>query len=284
MKLSGFEMNESITTPQAVYLLGAQPKATLLHATPEWVIAQATRGYAGKYTAQQISGNELDDYWAELGATALKGPLEMATTFWLIENVSRAFTHQLARYRQGASMVQESQRFSVQVMTQDVREGNRAVIMVPANVAQDADSLEDFVGTAEECMKSYHAMIAGGKDVQDARAILPTHICTRLYLSVNMSGLRHIYHQRTCCQAQHGEWTEVMDQMKTMLGMKGFTHYFNTLQAPWEDPKCISCGFGANFDRPCKHQDKFDHNLMENYLTVMTNEERFETAMRGIIR
>src|SRR5688572_1342097 len=96
-----------IESNQALYLLGAQPKATLLHASPEWIIAQATQGYAGIFSAEPLGEQAAEHYWNELGATVLKGPLEMATTFWLVENVTRAFTHQLARYRMGTSMVQE---------------------------------------------------------------------------------------------------------------------------------------------------------------------------------
>lgn len=253
-----------IQTEFAKYLLGPQPKATLLHATPEAYIAQATMGYTGVYQATPLTQAQQETYWRELGETKLKGPLEMATTFWLVENVTRAFTHQLARYRLGTSMVQESQRFIVQATYEVHDPHNTAIIMIPTATIT-AGRIEEFIEKCDLAMSEYHSQIHEGVPVQDARALLPTHICTRLYLSVNLAALAHIYEQRTCCQAQHGEWSEVVSQFRNQLKDKGFPHYANTLTTPWQNPNCITCGFGANFDRPCKYQGMFDANLDAAY-------------------
>lgn len=250
-----------IQTELCTYLLHAQPKVTLLDATPEWVVAQATKGYTGHYSPEALSPREQAQFWEELGNTKLKGPLEMASTFWLIEDVTRAFTHQFARYRIGVSTVQESQRFSKQV-------GANAKIMVPSRVVNNAGELESFIEGCETMMHTYYAMLdAGNVQVQDARGILPTNICTRLYTSISVPALKHIYEQRYCCQAQdsgageQGEWKQVVRQMKEQLVLKGRPHYAALLEAPWENPQCTNCGFGASFDRPCSYQDKFDANL-----------------------
>lgn len=267
-------MIDQIVTENCVYLLGPKPKATLIEATPEWVVAQAVKGYTGVYNNEAMSIDEQHAFWDELGSTKLKGPLEMAQTFWLIEDVTRAFTHQLARYRIGTSMVQESQRFSKQ-------SAGKARIMVPVNTVRGLStleeavapvSLESFIDTCELMMQEYHTRVAAGGDIQDARAILPTHICTRLYLSVNVASLAHIYNQRQCCQAQHGEWTDITVQMRSQLDANGYQHYAGTLQAPWEDPNCITCGFGANFDRPCQFKEKFEQNLINAFFQLPTKE------------
>lgn len=256
-----YSNNDSIMTENCLYLLHPQPLATLLYATPEWVIAQATKGYTGVYTDDAMGTDEQDKFWRELGDTKLKGPLEMANTFWLIEDVTRAFTHQLARYRLGVSMVQESMRFSKQ-------DKKLAHIMVPSNIVNNSSGLEQFVDSCETAMQTYHTMTATpGINIEDARAILPTHICTRLYLNVNLSALAHIYDQRYCCQAQgsnldeQGEWKQIVTQMKEELVAHGYNHYAATLAAPWENPLCVSCGFGASFDRPCTYANKFSNNL-----------------------
>jgi len=249
---------EKIYTNNCTYLLGAQPVVTLLNATPEWVVAQATKGYTGVYTASPMAKEDQELFWEELGATKLKGPLEMANTFWLIEDVSRAFTHQIARYRIGFSMVQESQRFSRQ-------EGELARIMVPSNIAHNSE-LERFIDGCETAMETYFAMLGTeGVETQDARAILPTNICTRLYATIAVNSLAHIYEQRHCCQAQAGEWTSVVRQFKEKLLDNDYPHYAGVLQAPWENPNCTSCGFGASFDRPCRNQKLFDANLEKLY-------------------
>lgn len=249
--------SDKIFTDHCTFLLGPQPKATLLFSTPEWVVAQATKGYTGHYSSEPLTEQEVQTFWQELGATKLKGPLEMAQTFWLVEDVTRAFTHQLARYRMGMSMVQESQRFSVQ-------EGIRAKIMIPQNVTRSGE-LEAFIESCEQAMIGYHTAILAGIPVQDARAYLPQHICTRLYVNFTMSSLAHVYDQRSCCQAQEGEWEILIQQFKQELWDKGFIHYHDTLMAPWENPTCTSCGFGAAFDRPCSHKAKFDRNLENLY-------------------
>ena len=134
--------------------------------------------------------------------------------------------------------------------------------MIPSKVVT-SEEYENFVEASEIAMSTYHSMTASGIAVQDARAILPTHICTRLYLNVSILTLAHIYEQRSCCQAQEGEWESVILQAKAELQEKGFPHYAASLKAPWEDKKCVSCGFGASFDRPCKNQRKFDQNLVD---------------------
>jgi thymidylate synthase ThyX len=247
-------LQEIINGTYATYLLGAQPIVTLLYATPEWIVAQATKGYTGHYAAEALSAEEVKEFWNELGATKLKEPLAMAQAFFLIQDVTRAFTHQIARYRLGINIVQESQRFSLQ-------DKHKATIVIPQNYCKNNTLVEEFIDICEQNMAHYHAAIDAGLAVQDARAILPTHICTRLYVNASILTLAHIYEQRSCCQAQEGEWEEVISQIKCALRQQGFTQYSNVLRAPWETKTCISCGFGASFDRPCAYQSKFEQNL-----------------------
>jgi flavin-dependent thymidylate synthase len=249
---------DTIRTNQCVYFLNPQPKVMLMYATPEWVVAQATKGYTGHYSPDKLSEEELNRFWNELGATKLKGPLEMASTFWLIQDVTRAFTHQFARYRIGVSMVQESQRFSYQG-------ANLAHIAVPSNIAKDSEATEDFIDACEMALSTYNQAITSGVAIQDARALLPTGICTRLYTTVSMNSLAHIYSQRKCCQAQADEWSQVVDQFKAELEAHTLYHYAATLIAPWEDVRCTTCGFGASFDRPCKNAKLFQRNLENLY-------------------
>lgn len=240
------------------FLYGPAPKVTLLHATPEWIVPTTTRGYTGVYSPE-IEGWEVEKFWDELGATKLKAPLEMANTVWLIEDVTRSFTHQIVRYRT-ASVVQESLRFSIQ-------DGYKAVVMVPETVLRDPVQMENFCEATEAAFEEYQYMIGIGIPVQDARSVLPHGTCTRLFFGVDVRTLVHIYDQRMCCQAQgsgageSGEWTSVMGQMRGQLAEKGFPNYAMQLKAPWEDPLCIDCHFGASFDRACSYKDRFSENL-----------------------
>lgn len=243
------------------FLFGAQPEVRLLYATPTWVPAMATKGYTGNYSGN-INRDEEQKFWEDLGNTKLKTPLEMANTFWLLGNVTRAFTHQLARYRQGVAIVQESQRFVVQGGGfEELGHNNRPIVLIPNNIARDQSKVENYCEAVENAFNAYWEVIRAGTPVEDARNLLPTATCTRLYLSVNMRTLAHIYEQRACCQAQQEEWSIVLEMMKYELAMGGFHQYEKQLIAPWEDPNCISCGFGASFDRPCTNQALFNANL-----------------------
>ena len=246
---------------QIEFIWGAYPKVTLEWATPDWVVAMATRGYTGDYSGE-ISAADVSRFWYELKETKLKTPLEMASTFWLLEDVSRAFTQQLARYRQGISIVQESQRFAIQ--GEGIREGeieNKPRVLVPKNIV-DSPMLEEYCEAITRSSETYWKYIYEGGDIQDARSLLPLATCTRLYLSVNVKTLVHIYEQRMCCQAQAEEWGKVMYEMKLSLQKNNFHNYSNQLQPPWKNKNVVSCGFGASFDRPCIHQDLFRHNLL----------------------
>lgn len=228
-----------------------QPEVFLANMSDPTVVGMATRGYTGQFGVE-ISETEFQKYWSELDLTRLKTPLEMVHVTFLFRNVTRAFTHQLVRYRLGTSFVQESMRFSVQ---------NEAGILVPGKVweSPELSVLESFIDAIEKSMEHYWAMIDVGVPTQDARAILPHAITTNVFAQFSLLALTNIYRQRTCCQAQEGEWETVMRLVKLLISQHS-PKVAEVLRAPWEDPSCTGCGFGASFDRPCLHQAKFDAN------------------------
>ncbi len=228
-----------------------EPEVSLVGLSDSRIVALATRGYSGKFGVA-ISPEEVDEFWRELELTKLKTPLEMVHATFLFGNVTRSFTHQLARYRLGTSLVQESMRFSVQ---------SDARILIPARIMASEDTeLEEFMDATEASMRGYWAAIHAGIPTQDARAMLPHAITTRVFVQFSMLTLANVYRQRACCQAQEGEWEIVVSEMKNLIEEHD-PKLASVLRAPWEDPSCISCGFGASFDRPCTNQAKFDANL-----------------------
>lgn len=251
------------------FLFGPRPEVTLINATPQSVVALMTRGYTGNYSATITPEEELQ-FFRELGNTKLKAPLEAAQVCFLLEDVTRSFTHQIVRYRT-AKIVQESLRFSIQVSEQE-QSGNRAKVMVPQSVMDSgSEALEDYCLSCENAFRSYWTAIESGVPTQDARGLLPHNTCTRMFISLDVKTLAHIAEQRYCCQAQgsgageSGEWTSVVEQMKESLKENGFWYYADQMRAPWEDPECTNCGFGASFDRPCSYQHKFFANLKAKY-------------------
>ena len=215
---------------------------------PEKVLALLARGYAQVYEPE-ISPEETTKYLDDLSATKLKTPLGFLNAIYLVRDVSRALTHQLVRTRVGASFVQESLRFSVH---------DTVRVLLPERLVGEAQRA--YRGGCEAAVYAYQVVLHSGAAAEDARGLLPTNTLTSIFVGYSLQTLAHVYNQRMCCQAQHGEWQAMLDQMVSQVTarapeLEGF------FTAPWEDPNTVSCGFGASFDRPCTKQALFDANL-----------------------
>lgn len=224
----------------------AQVTLVSMTEAPLETIGLVTRGYAGRFdTDTEIS--EMEDMVHQIQQTKLQTPLRFVSMTFLINNVTRAFTHQMVRYQVGASFVQESMRFV------DKRD---AMVLVSPDIAENPALLAEYVEGMIEPFNLYARALEQGIAIQDARGMLPHHILTSMYVNLNLATLAHIYDQRHCCQAQHLEWLSVVDGMKELLpeDMQAMLH------KPWETG-AVSCGFGASFDRPCKFQRNFDENM-----------------------
>lgn len=112
-----------------------------------------------------------------------------------ITGVTRAFTHQLVRTRQG-SYAQESQR------TVDVRDSE---VINTSN-----DGLFDAI--AEDILEQYGTMVDSGIQVQDARGILPTNISTSIIAKFDLRTIHNMALVRLCTRTQ-GEYQKVFKSM-----------------------------------------------------------------------
>jgi thymidylate synthase (FAD) len=210
-------------------------------------MALATRGYTGVYNTQ-ITTEETYDMLAQIVKTKLQTPFEMVHTFWLLEDVSRAFTHQLVRYRVGTSVVQESMRFF------GTHGAYRVLSTVPGNINPGRDARKAYRKAAIIAIDTYHNLVEKGIPDQDARGVLPTNILTRLWFSCSLRTLQNILPQRLCCQAQPGEWQLIVREMRRQIGIRMGMDISDLLRAPYE--LGIPCGYRASFDRPCEWQEE----------------------------
>lgn len=201
------------------------------------IISTITRGYTGKY-ALPISPEELHKFAGDVLETKLSTPLEMVNTVWLIEGVTRAWTHQAVRYRVGSAYVQESMRFWGLHKVYEV--------YVPPKIASDKEQLGRYGRATQEGIQAYVNMKQAGADDQDARGVLPTNVLTKMFVSWNLSTLHNIFQTRWCCQAQTSEWMPILIQMKKALVPYRLDRF---LSAPIDRGE--PCGFNASFDRPC---------------------------------
>lgn len=121
---------------------------------------------------------------------------------FLINDVTRAFTHQLVRTRQG-SYAQQTMR----------------ILNVAGFGYSTGPSLKDrpqqrskYIRTMDEINAKYRDLVAAGVKIEDARGILPTNIHTNIVAGFNMRTLTEMARKRASGRTQ-GEYRDVMDAM-----------------------------------------------------------------------
>jgi flavin-dependent thymidylate synthase len=152
-----------------------------------------------------------DKKLAELGymANTIPSSWEFVDYVFLIEGVTRAFTHQLVRTRPN-SYAQQTMRVL------DVSEGRGWDYTTGPTIA-DSEPLRDVYECAMEHLDdAYKTLIAGGAKIEDARGLLPTNIQTNIVMKTNMRTLVETIQKRSSPRTQ-GEYREVIDQMKALV-------------------------------------------------------------------
>lgn len=188
----------------------------------------------------------------DLQNTGLRGALEHPHFEVRINNVTRAFTHQLVRYRH-MSFSQESMRF--------VEKGNLKVRVGPSVDIENESTLAIYKAAVKETHDRYKILLNDGVDQQDARGILPINTMTNIIFSCNFRSLVNMAETRMCKQAAEDEWTEMIFKLKNEINNKvrdgDVLNEF--LQAICYRTK--KCEFESMLDRPCKLQERWkDYN------------------------
>lgn len=140
----------------------------------------------------------------------IKSSWEFVNYTFEITGVTRAFTHQLVRTRNGR-YAQESMR------TVDVGKAEVKVPHVPYAPDEDGVDVEgQFDDMAGEAMSNYRWLVAKGMAPQDARGILPTNVCTSIIAQFSLRTLHEMANVRLCTRTQ-GEYQNVFRAMKAAV-------------------------------------------------------------------
>jgi len=133
---------------------------------------------------------------------------EMVNYTFLIQEVSRAFTHQLVRHRH-ASYAQQSQR------AVDMSE---FVYLTPPALreAPDSEAAQIYRLTMAQIKDGYQEMLAAGAPPQDARGVLPTNVATQIIMQVNLRSLSEQMRLRLCTRTQ-GETQDVFRRIRQVV-------------------------------------------------------------------
>lgn len=261
-------------------------------ADPLAVIAAPSKMYKGEVarSLRDVTHAERREYVEQLKSTKLKAPYEFVKFHFLIEGVTRAFTHQMVRQRT-AVYAQESLRFAVK---EDMPVGLPPSLAGTegGRVSWDEEDLDNPAERQREHWdnavrvigREYRKLVDMGMPAEDARGLLPHNTLTRLHYCTDLRALLDHAGNRLCTQAQF-EWRLVFAkiaeaireynpyaQLMTSLEQNG-EHYSREAVAhiaysdAWQyeaiaglfAPVCYQtgkCEFLANFDRKCSIRDR----------------------------
>jgi flavin-dependent thymidylate synthase len=228
---------------------------------PLGTIAAAALMYEGKSveSLELITDDQRRYYLDQVQKSVLEAPLEFVNFHFIINGVTRGFTHQMVRQRT-ATYTQESTRFAVK---EDVPVGlppsltgtvpwsewlNKcAAELYPlaANHGADESMLrQDVINYAQmsatpqqiwrrdwddavsDIGVTYNALVDAGMPAEDARGLLPTNLLTRINYNTSMRGLKEHAGVRLCTQAQY-EWRLVWMEMLKAIREYGKTQTYN---------------------------------------------------------
>lgn len=219
------------------------PIVKLISATPDplGVLAVDMRMYRGDPVLSITDITEEERLWAwdELKKTRLNTPYEGIQFKFMLEGVTRAFTHQLVRQRVGAYYVQESLRFAV-------KRGVAEETALPPSISGVTEGAgKIWQDAVDHVHLAYNQLVDAGIPAEDARGLLPHAITTRVLYNTNLRALIDVLGNRLCTQAQF-EWRKVA------IGMLRAIQGYHTLG--WTDGwqfKLIAQAEGATFAPIC---------------------------------
>lgn len=229
---------------------GTRPTVRLLNATPDPLggLAALCGIYEGKVysSLRAVDDDERRAAWEAMRSTVLNGPLESIVFHFLVQGVTRAFTHQAVRNR-FSFFAQESMRFAVvdderwvdrqayppslaaapvsnsEILGRvlDASGGNpppavdTTQYLTPEerDYALRRDAWDDAILTAEA---AYRRLVDAGVPAEEARGLMPHSITTRYHWVVSIRTLLGEAGKRLCTQAQF-EWRVVMAEVVKAL-------------------------------------------------------------------
>lgn len=144
-------------------------------------------------------------------ANTIPSSWEFCHYSFIIEGVSRAFTHQFVRTRTGA-YAQQTMRI-LDVSGFDFITGPTIGDQYTKHGVTRRDIYE---GEMARINIKYQDLIEDGAAIEDARGILPTNISTNICADFNLRTLSELFRKRASSRTQ-GEYRDVIDAMKAAV-------------------------------------------------------------------
>ncbi len=151
----------------------------------------------------------------EYMANTIPSSWEFVDYHFLIEGVSRAFTHQFVRTRTN-SYAQQSMR----VTNMD------GFDYVTGPSIDDDDKTRMYEQSMEHINIYYNELLMRGVKEEDARGVLPTNICTNIVTKINLRTMSDMARSRTGGRTQD-EYQDVLKEMlDEVLKIHPWAHLF----------------------------------------------------------
>lgn len=183
-------------------------KVTLISHTPDamdlLLFTKSTRLNLSAGLMADIKAWPLEKKLSELDymSATIPSSWEFVDYVFMVEGVSRAYTHQQVRTR-NASFAQQTMRV--------LDMGEFEYVMTEGNKADPA--VRDVIAKCNRYVaNTYKALRALGQAPEDARGVLPTNIATNIAIKVNLRTLAELCKSRTGGRTQ-GEYQLVVNAM-----------------------------------------------------------------------
>lgn len=138
----------------------------------------------------------------EYMVNTIQSSWEFMDISFLIEGVSRAFTHQFVRNREGSYAQQTMRILNV----------NGFDYITGPSIANNEHLNSVYTNMMEDINNTYNYLISKGAKIEDARGILPTNICTNILVKHNLRSLSKMMASRASERTQ-SEYRDVVDAM-----------------------------------------------------------------------
>lgn len=201
-----------------------KPEVTLINVTSQplemLILAKSTRLEMTPSLLHTILGMSQEKKMKEIEyiANTIPSSWEFVDFTFLIQNVTRAFTHQFVRGRH-ASYAQQTMRvlnvedFEVTCGPSIVDSKEKEEAIRKGEGCWPTTNKEIYEGAVDTCRDAYKDLIANGAKIEDARGILPTNIQTNILAKMNLRTFTETVRKRSSSRVQ-GEYREVIELMK----------------------------------------------------------------------
>lgn len=174
--------------------------------------------------AADMTYDEMQDHFQYMLDT-IKSPFEFVDYIFEIDGVSKNFTHQFVRTRTGAYQQETSRALDM----------SSNPVVTPDKFSGDEELFRAFQDAVADAQAHYNNLVFLGAELQDARAVLPSNMETRIKAKFNLRTLSDTAKTRLCVRTQ-GEYQEVFRLMRSAI------LEVHPWAAPLLDPHCAATG------------------------------------------